>query len=283
MKKTALITGKQPVGRPKKVGLGWAYVPENFTEEDKAKLGRLLESAYCVFQLIHLFRVTKGQPHDAWIDLAYDYCDERILNWRATIKRLLATGILERTKITTDPHGFGIEVPRGVRGGQAYGYRFRDKRYRDATFRKVQITDPKILGRLEKATNIRYPVQRWLVRNLKMVEIADVPEEVLQAAARRSFTEDGRRGSIKGRIDAYREQIRWIRDKSWFHIFDPRSRRFFSNVSNLVREARLYLRAGAQSFVEIDINNSQPLFIGLVARAAGVDCDEYLRLTVTSL
>jgi hypothetical protein len=166
MSKPQLITEKKAVGRPKKVGLGWCYVPENFSQEDKIKLGNLLESAYCVFQLLHLFRMVKNQPKNAWIDLAYDYCDEHILNWSKTIKHLLNKGILERTKLLTDPYGFGIEIPRGLKGGQAYGYRFRDQKYREATFRKVQVTNPKILARLEKATNIKYPVQRWLVRNL---------------------------------------------------------------------------------------------------------------------
>jgi hypothetical protein len=283
MEKPRLITAKKPVGRPRKVGLGWCYVPDNFSEEDKAKLGDLLESAYCVFQLLHLFRVSKGQPKDDWIDLAYDYCDERILYWSKTIKRLLETGILERTKTVTDPYGFGIEIARGEKGGRAFGYRFRDKKYREATFRKVQISEPKILERLTKATNVKYPVQRWLIGNLKLVEIEDVPDEVLQAAARRSFTEDGRKGTIEGRINAYREQIRWIRDKSWHHEFDERNRRFYSNVSNLTRELRAYLRVGRSPLVEIDIKNSQPLFIGLLAKAAGVDCDEYLRLCETDL
>ena len=99
MEKPQLITEKKAVGRPKKGGLGWCYIPENFTEEDKAKLGDLLESAYCVFQLLHLFRVTKGQPKDAWVDLGYDYCDERILNWSKTIRRLLETSILETNQV----------------------------------------------------------------------------------------------------------------------------------------------------------------------------------------
>ena len=263
---------------PRKVGLGWCYVPENFSEKDKRKLAGLLESAYCVFQLLHLFRVTKEKPKDGWIDLAYDYCNERILHWSKSIRRLLATGILERTKVVTDPYGFGIEVSRGVKGHQAYGYRFKDKAYREATFRKVQVTNPKILNRLEKAKNIRYPVQRWLIRNLEQVEIADIAEGVLQAAARRSFIEKGRKGTIRGRIDAYREQVRWIQDKSWHYRFDLRNRRMYSNVANLVRELRAYLRVGGSPLVEIDIKNSQPLFIGLVARDAGVDCEKYLRL-----
>jgi hypothetical protein len=50
-----------------------------------------------------------------------------------------------------------------------------------------------------------------------------------------------------------------------------------SNIANLVREARPYLRIDGQSLVEIDIKNSQPLFIGLIAKAAGVPCDDYLR------
>ncbi|MGD0383148.1 MAG: hypothetical protein ABSA77_06495 [Thermoguttaceae bacterium] len=282
MTNTQLLTAKK-VGRPKKKGLGWCYVPENFSDEDKQKLGSLLEPAYCVFQLLHLFRVTKGQARHGWTDLAYDYADERIYDWRKTIKRLLDTSILERTKIVTDPYGFGIEVPRGMKGHQAYGYRFRNKAYREATFRKVQITDAKVLKRLEEAPNIKYPVQRWLVRNLQAVEIDGVPDEVLQTAARRSFTEDGRRGTIQGRIDAYSEQIRWIRDKSWFHEFDPRNRRMYSNVSNLTRELRHYLRVGCSPLIELDIKNSQPLFIGLIAQAAGVDCDDYLRLCETDL
>ena len=271
------------MGRPKKTELGWCYVPENLSEEDKAKLGDLLESGYCVFQLLHLFRVIKGQPKDAWIDLSYDYCNERILHWSKTIRLLLETNILERTKVITDPYGFGIVVPRGEKGGQAYGYRFHDKAYREATFRKVQITNPKILARLQKATNIRYPVQRWLVRNLEQVEIDDVPDEVLQTAARRSFEEDRRKGTIKGRIAAYREQVRWIQDKSWWYEFDGRNRRMYSNVANLTRELRAYLRVGGSPLVEIDIKNSQPLFVGLVAKAAGVPCDEYLRLCEADL
>ena len=107
-----------------------------------------------------------------------------------------------------------------------------------------------------------------------MVEIEKVPDEVLETAAQRSFEEDGRRGTIKGRIEAYREQLRWIRDKSWFYEFDERNRRFHSNVSNLVRELREYLRVGGSPLIEIDIKNSQPLFIGLVAKEAGVDCDD---------
>jgi hypothetical protein len=283
MKESELITEKKAVGRPRKTGIGWCYVPTNFNDEDKAKLGDLLESSYCVFQLLHLFRVSKGQPKDDWIDLAYDYCDDHILNWSKTIKRLLDKGILERTKTVTDPYGFGIEIARGEKGGRAYGYRFQNEAYRQAIFRKVQITNPKILARLEKATNIKYPVQRWLVRNLKLVEIDDVPDEVLKAAARRSFTEDGRKGTIEGRVNAYREQIRWIRDKSWHHEFDERNRRFYSNVANLVRELRAYLRIGGSPLVEIDIKNSQPLFIGLMAQAAGVNCDEYLRLCEADL
>ena len=263
--------------------MGWCYVPSNFSEEDKEKLGGLLESAYCVFQLLHLFRVIKGQPQEAWVDLSYDYCNERILHWSKAIRLLLETNILDRTEVVTDPYGFGIEVPRGVKGHQAYGYRFQDPKYRDAIFRKVQVNNPKLLDRLQKAVKIRYPVQRWLVRNLEQVEIDDVPDSVLQTAARRSFNEKGRKGTIQGRIDAYQEQVRWIRDKFWWYEFGPRNRRMHSNVSNLVRELRAYLRVGGSSLIEIDIKNSQPLFIGLLAKAAGVDCDEYLRLCETDL
>ena len=92
------------------------------------------------------------------------------------------------------------------------------------------------------------------------------------------------RGRFKGRIDAYREQIRWIRDKSWHHEFDDRNRRFYSNVANLVRELRAYLRVGGQSLGR-DRHQEQPNRSLSVwwRQAAGVDCDDYLRLCESDL
>ena len=269
-RKRRLLAEKRAVGRPKKVGLGWCYVPENFSEEDKAKFGDLLESGICVFQLLHLFRVIKGQPKDAWVDLSYDYCNERILHWSKTIRLLLETNILERTKVITDPYGFGIVVPRGEKGGQAYGYRFHDEKYREATFRKVQITNPKILARLQKATNIRYPVQRWLIRNLEQVEIDDVPERCCRAAARRSFTRIGGRGRSRAGSLPTASRFGGFGTSRGGTSSTLSNRRMYSNVANLTRELRAYLRVGGSPLVEIDIKNSQPLFIGLVAKAAGV-------------
>ena len=51
MEKSELITEKKAVGRPRKTGMGWCYVPDNFSEEDKMKLGDLLESSVLRFSV----------------------------------------------------------------------------------------------------------------------------------------------------------------------------------------------------------------------------------------
>jgi hypothetical protein len=125
---------------------------------------------------------------------------------------------------------------------------------------------------------MRKPVQRWLRKNLENVEITQVPDKVLEEIAARDFAEETT-GSIVVRIEAYREQIRWIREGVWTFVVDDFAGRIHTNLTQLKRELRTYLRVEGQPRVEIDIKNSQPLFIGLAARDGGVVMDErYLEL-----
>ena len=255
---------------------GWVYVPENLSQDDKDSLGELRESAYCVFHLLHLFRVLREQDREAWVDLNYDYCDTHVVEWRKTIRRLRATHILERTVIEEDPYGLGIDRPRGVNGSKSFGYRFANPAYRLATVRKIRLSNPRILDRL-KETSVKYPVQRWLRRHLEHLTIEDVPAMVVERIAQTNY-QDEQMGTVQGRAEAYRQQIRLIQDRSWSFSVTPSNRRINSNVTNLTRGLREYLRLDGQPLVEIDIKNSQPLFVGLLAKDAGVDCDDYLRL-----
>ena len=255
---------------------GWVYVPENLSQDDKDRLGDLRESAYCVFHLLHLFRVLREQDREAWVDLNYDYCDTHIVEWRKTIRRLRATHILERTPIEEDPYGLGIDRPRGVKGSKSFGYRFANPAYRSATVRRTQVSDSKILDRL-KETNVKYSVQRWLHRHLKRLTIEEVPAIVVETIATTNY-QDEQTGTIEGRAEAYRDQIRLIGDQSWRFSVTPSNRRINSNLTNLTRGLRKYLRVNNQPLVEIDIKNSQPLFVGLLAKDVGVDCEDYLRL-----
>lgn len=133
------------------------------------------------------------------------------------------------------------------------------------------ITDPKLVKMIEDHRNMKYTVQHWLERNLQKVEITDVPDGVLFDLAA-----DG--DDPQARYCTYREQVELVHDKSWVFVVDEFARRIHTNLTALKRELRACLRVAGRPLVQIDIKNSQPLFIGLAARKAGVEDRRYLDL-----
>ena len=229
----------------------------------------MLEQAYYVFHHLHLFRVIRRLPKDAWIDLHYDYFDRRLPDWRK-LRPILLDGIVEKTEVEEFPV-LDIVLPRGSKGHRCYGYRFADEAYRNATVRKRPITDPKLIEVIESQRNVKYPVQRWLEKNLQQIEMADVPDERLLEIA---VGED----DPQVRYYTYKEQVQLLQDKSWIFVADDFARRIHTNLTQLKRELRADLRIAGQPLVQIDIKNSQPLFIGLAARKYGVEDQRYLEL-----
>ena len=246
-----------------------AFVPENFSTEDQKRLGRYLEEAYCIFHNMHLFRVRTRQPKDVWIDLHYDYCDRRFPHWRE-LRSLLLDGILERTEVESYPE-LGIVIPRGLKGHRCYGYRFAREEYRHATVRKRLITDPRLIKIIEAHKNIKYPVQRWLEKNLQQIEMVNPPDDTLWDLAMDE-------GDPEIRYCTYREQVELIQARSWVFVADDFSRRIHTNLTQLKRELRACLRVAGRPLVQLDIKNSQPLFIGLAAKRYGVEDVRYLDL-----
>ncbi len=189
---------------------------------------------------------------------------------------MLLDGILEKTEVEEFPL-LGIAVPRGVKGGKCFGYRFKNEEYRNATVRKRPITDPKLIEVIEAHRNVNYPVQRWLKKNLQQIEMADIPDGKLLEVA------DEDEGDPQVRFYTYKEQIDLIRDRSWIFVADRFSRRIHTNLTQLKRELRAGLRVAGQPLVQIDIKNSQPLFIGLAARKDGFEDRRYLELCQADL
>jgi len=252
-----------------------AYVPECFTVEDEQTLGLWKEEAYCVFHMLHYLRVTQQKGKDAWIDLACNLMEDLMgwRSWQAVKALLLNSGILEQTKV--EQGYYDTDRPRGIKGCRAYGYRFRNPAYRNAKFRLRLLSKKKLIDRLHGYKTVTKPVQTWLKKNLEKVEILDVADEKLREIA---VAEDIGTGSIESRVDSYREQIRWIREKVWRFQVDGFSHRIHTNLTQLKTELRAYLRVDGQPLVEIDIKNSQPLFIGLAAKEKGVVDERYLEL-----
>ena len=139
------------------------------------------------------------------------------------------------------------------------------------------MTKKSLIERLHGYKTITKPVQNWLKKNLEKVRILDVGDEKLREIATADVEEIGT-GSVETRVDSYREQVRWIRQKVWRIQVDGFSHRIHTNLTQLKTELRAYLRVEGQPLMEIDIKNSQPLFIGLAAKAKGVVDEKYLEL-----
>ena len=275
LKDKGLTTKKnRDTSPPKKSAVNndsWAYVPSGLTADDRAKLGADVELAYCVMHLIHYWRVRQALPKDAYIDMSRDYCRERLggkqgANWDRTRSLMLESGIMERTDThdITDDYGLGVSVstPRGVEGNRAYGYRLRAD-LRHSTFRRTPLTDPRAIR--ASRPNVSGYTLRWLKRNLMRITIVPVPDDVLRAIAEADT--DGT-GTVEDRVDAYRETIRWIDEGAWQFEPDGFSGRVHTNITNLKRELRPYLRVDGKPLCAVDIPCSQLAFIGLAAKAA---------------
>jgi hypothetical protein len=149
-----------------------------------------------------------------------------------------------------------IEIVRKARDGQAYLYRLGAV-VRKQTFRKYDPQDRWLVRALRQWRNeqdreLTCPVRRYLREQLKRVRIDF-------AAATKRIRTLSFKG--EGRIDAENCLLR-LHDQDWYFVPDDYGR-VHHNLTCLKRELREYLFVDGEPLVEIDIANSQPLFLGL--------------------
>lgn len=160
---------------------------------------------------------------------------ERVLGSRhyAAILRLA-----EQLQIIEREHSYEV-------GKRSKGCRLTDK-YRHQPHKRYHITDTNLLSRLEHLKDDMHagailPVHKHLTRFLEQVDF-DCPNL-----------------SLLGQYDS---QALAIQDGNWWvNACDSFGWRFHSNLTNLKRELRPYLRYQGESLCNIDIANSQPLFL----------------------
>jgi hypothetical protein len=283
---TQIIMEKPRAGRPRVNSGSWAYCPA-LRQDHETALGRDIELAKCVLHTLYLFRFIgdnkKGKGD--WIELGSKYC-ERLCgwdNWKRVRDKLLGLGVVEQTKIETteDEYGLGIEHTdvRGQKGKSAYAYRLGAD-YRDAKHTRHDLTHPATINMLERHKGRKLePVHKFIERNLLKLTVEPVPEERLLELAR----QDGDDGTVGAKVEAYRESLRWIAEKSFFIRVDDFAHRVHTNITGLKSELRSYLRVNGQPLCQIDIKCAQPLLIGLLARKAGYRDDRYLKLCENDL
>lgn len=161
-------------------------------------------------------------------------------------------------------------------GAYAKGYRFQ-KSFRDDSIVYVPITDKLLKKKLEQfleehlfqqvSSSPGYKhVERWLK------ELRIDPDRALECLRASHPVESYMFSFGQKAVHAL------VHRRHWF-IRGPRSQRAFNNLTNLPRELRPFLSIQGQTLHQVDIRNSQPLFLYLVLRdRPGIPAHERLAM-----
>lgn len=239
-----------------------AYVPHGLDRSEWPE-----EQRDAMTWIIHLlyfrrFSLTEDHEHldkDDFICLKNDYLREVLGKGEAKVAKelLLRRGIIECDN-------------QYIKGEKSYGYRFRDEALRRATHHLVSIDDPTIRKNVVRRHLERTakPVHKWLWENLTRFRID-------QGAA---LAEAERLANTDGKWEAYVGSIQAIVDGQYDFTVDEFSGRVHTNITRLKRELWKHLRVDGQPLVEIDIKNSQPTFLAVVADQNAVEDPRYTGL-----
>ncbi len=147
-------------------------------------------------------------------------------------------------------HGL-IECDGRACDGRSNGYRLNAD-LRGQTHRLVEITDKTLRRNLIKQARLHAPIHQYLLACLERIEI-DV-ENAIQVVA----TGDDR--------DCYMKSVQAIADRRWHFTPDEFCGRCHTNLTNLWKPLRTCLRLAGMPLWNIDIGNSQPMFLAVVLR-----------------
>ena len=189
-----------------------------------------------------------------YVPLKHEFLEQNIPQWSKVWKWCLRLRIVERTSFY-------------IAGSKSYGYRLTEE-YRGQTHRLRDIKHRTITKRI-KSIEPRHrsrAIMEYLKTQLEHLTI-DAEE------FRRLFAGDPN-------IQYYAAHIQTIADGAIRLTEDDFSGRLHHNVSNMFKACRQVLRYQQEqdTLGEVDIRNSQPLFLGLAALNAGVEDRLYLTL-----
>lgn len=228
-----------------------AYVPEGLFLPDNCPV----KEQICWFLgLLYWKHLERRETWETPINLMYDFLKANIPNWPTVWRWCDGLGLVERTAGYTP-------------GERSYGYStslpYREQTHRLRTFEHAGLA--KRLRAIQRRHFSR-PIMVHLRKQLERLS-ADMDEFAAQF-----ITSPNRR--------YYEAHLQTILDGELRLTADGFSGRFHSNVSNMFKPLRSLLRADGEpdTLGETDIKNSQPLFLAMAAREAGVEDRKYLQL-----
>lgn len=228
-----------------------AYVPEALVLPDTCPVK---EQIWWFLGLLYWKHLERRETWETPMNLMYDFLKANIPNWPTVWKWCDGLGLVERT-------------PGYTPGERSYGY-WTALPYREQTHRLRTFTHAGLAKRLRAIQRRHFsrPIMLHLRKQLERLS-ADMDEFIA-----RFITSPNRH--------YYQAHLQTILDGEWRLTADGFSGRFHSNVSNMFKPLRSLLRVDGEpdTLGETDIKNSQPLFLAMAAREAGVDDQKYLRL-----
>lgn len=227
-----------------------AYVPEELVLPDNCPVK---EQIWWFLGLIYWKHLEQRLPWHKPIYLKYDYLKENIPNW-PEVWRWCEGRLVER---------IGGYTP----GLRSYGYRtaepYRDQAHRLKTF------EHKLLAKRLKATEAKHFSRPILLRLRQQLERLTIDMDGFQRQC--GHHPDHR---------YYSAHLQTVCDRELRFTKDEFSGRIHTNVTNMYKPLRKFLRVDNEpdTLGETDIRNSQPLFLGMLAKSNGVNDQQYMNL-----
>jgi hypothetical protein len=245
------ITSKNPKTDICKVNSVRAYVPEGLQLPDNCPVK---EQIWWFLGLLYWKHLERRETWETPVNLKYDFLKANIPNWPDVWRWCDGLGLVVRTSGYTP-------------GARSYGY-WVALPYREQTHRLRTFEHAGLAKRL-RAIQRRHFFSPIMIHLRKQLERLSVEMEQFNA---RFITSQNKH--------YYRAHLQTILDGELRLTADGFSGRFHSNISNMFKPLRSLLRVDGEpgTLGETDIKNSQPLFLAMAAREAGVDDQRYLRL-----
>lgn len=227
-----------------------AYVPEGLILPDKCSVKHEI---WWFLGLIYWKHLEERLPWNQPVNLKMEYLRENIPNW-SEVWNVCDQMLVDRTaSYTPSERSFGYMT----------ALPYREQTHRLKTFEHKLLA--KRLRSIEAKQQSR-PILKLLRRQLDRLTV-DMDE--FEARFGRHFDRH-----------YYLAHLRTICDRQLRFINDDFSGRIHTNVTNLYKPLRRLLRVDSEpdTVGETDIKNSQPLFLGMAAKAKGIEDQRYMAL-----
>ena len=220
----------------------YLYNPETFDPLASLppSLHKFADDARYIIHKLYITKVLNKKYNNSFVPLKTEYL-RKIISERKCL--LIKQSLIDSGDILTDGHW--------IRGAKAIGYMLSDK-FDEIPYKKIEVTNK----RLEKKLTLSGVMH-------KVVTKTDEHKHLVKYLKQLTINYDQALSCVEFGIVKNSLSMDMLRDGTWFFTPDDYGR-VHSNISNLNSCLRSCIRWNNKCLVNIDICNSQPLFLGVI-------------------